>query len=224
LSEEEYLAAANSILVEAEKSGNRLRKTPVHRNLKEFDRPYFHWELEFPDIFFDTDGSPKADPGFNAVIGNPPYVDIKGLEDDVAKYVFAAFSTARLRINIFAAFLEQEMGIVRNAGGEVGAIIPTAFLTQVSYSSLRQLMLRRNWLRTVVRLPNELFGSAAGEVKVDTCIVVVRKGLRPAEPKTECLIYKGFDRIPKIAEDTASKAFTVSQEKWLGRENAERRK
>jgi len=35
---------------------------------------FFHWELAFPEIFYDADGQPKANPGFDAVIGNPPYV------------------------------------------------------------------------------------------------------------------------------------------------------
>jgi hypothetical protein len=36
----------------------------------------FHWQLEFPDVFFETDGRPRpeAERGFDAVLGNPPYV------------------------------------------------------------------------------------------------------------------------------------------------------
>src|SRR5262249_39390739 len=39
-------------------------------------RRWFHWELEFPEVFFDADGSRRASPagpGFDAVIGNPPW-------------------------------------------------------------------------------------------------------------------------------------------------------
>jgi uncharacterized short protein YbdD (DUF466 family) len=35
------------------------------------------------------------------------------------------------------------------------------------------------------------------------------------------LIYQGFGRIPRVARDTASKAFDVLGEKWLARQNAE---
>ena len=35
---------------------------------------FFHWDLEFLDIFYDSDGKRKANPGFDAVVGNPPYV------------------------------------------------------------------------------------------------------------------------------------------------------
>ncbi|MDQ2688611.1 MAG: BREX-1 system adenine-specific DNA-methyltransferase PglX, partial [Armatimonadota bacterium] len=42
----------------------------------------FHWELEFPDIFFDDHGAKKAEPGFDAVIGNPPWERIKLQENE----------------------------------------------------------------------------------------------------------------------------------------------
>jgi hypothetical protein len=34
----------------------------------------FHWRLEFPDVFFETDGKPRAEGGcgFDALLGNPP--------------------------------------------------------------------------------------------------------------------------------------------------------
>jgi hypothetical protein len=42
----------------------------------------FHWELEFPDIFFDENGMPKPNAGFDAVIGNPPWERIKLQENE----------------------------------------------------------------------------------------------------------------------------------------------
>jgi hypothetical protein len=39
------------------------------------ERCFFHWELEFPNVFFDRQGRPLGeDAGFDAVVGNPPYV------------------------------------------------------------------------------------------------------------------------------------------------------
>ena len=36
----------------------------------------FHWELEFPEEFFDSDGARRADAGFDAILGNPPWEGI----------------------------------------------------------------------------------------------------------------------------------------------------
>ena len=33
----------------------------------------FSWELAFPDVFFNPDGTPKENPGFDVVLGNPPW-------------------------------------------------------------------------------------------------------------------------------------------------------
>ncbi|MFZ0548916.1 MAG: hypothetical protein WAM60_25940, partial [Candidatus Promineifilaceae bacterium] len=38
------------------------------------DNDYFHWELEFPEVFFDEYGRTlDSQSGFDAIIGNPPY-------------------------------------------------------------------------------------------------------------------------------------------------------
>jgi|GEM_PF-2200475 len=34
---------------------------------------FFNWELEFPEVFFDEDGSRKKNSGFDLLIGNPPW-------------------------------------------------------------------------------------------------------------------------------------------------------
>ena len=36
-------------------------------------RRFFHWELEFPEVFFDEHGRLEEGGGFDVVIGNPPY-------------------------------------------------------------------------------------------------------------------------------------------------------
>lgn len=40
----------------------------------------FCWPLEFPDVFFNPDGTLKAHPGFDAVLGNPPWDKVKPQE------------------------------------------------------------------------------------------------------------------------------------------------
>src|SRR5260370_42137646 len=37
------------------------------------DYRFFHCEMEFPEVFFDERGSALPDPGFDAIIGNPPW-------------------------------------------------------------------------------------------------------------------------------------------------------
>lgn len=43
---------------------------------------FFHWELEFPDVFFDEHGRTNPSGGFSAVIGNPPWERMKLQENE----------------------------------------------------------------------------------------------------------------------------------------------
>ncbi|GAB3453816.1 Eco57I restriction-modification methylase domain-containing protein [Actinophytocola sediminis] len=36
----------------------------------------FHWEIEFPEVFFEASGAHRPDAGFDAMIGNPPWEGI----------------------------------------------------------------------------------------------------------------------------------------------------
>ena len=50
-------------------------------------RHFFHWELEFPEVFFGPNGERLANGGFDATIGNPPWDMIRadaGSADDRA--------------------------------------------------------------------------------------------------------------------------------------------
>jgi Eco57I restriction-modification methylase/TaqI-like C-terminal specificity domain len=188
------------------------------------ERRFFHWELEFPEVFFapsrpggqDVQLSPNG--GFDAMVGNPPYSDIKGLEEIFIRYLFDDYEFMEFRINIFAAFIERSLRSGLSPSGLLGFIIPTAFLTQVSYASLRKQILQYHWLRGIVRLPNEIFGDAAGEVKVDTCLVVVDKSRNRSNLDTSVLIYEGFVRNEIISQNTAIQAFVVQQDNWMGQE------
>ncbi|MFT4892865.1 MAG: hypothetical protein ACI8Z7_000653 [Candidatus Nanohaloarchaea archaeon] len=45
---------------------------------------FFHWKLEFPEVFFDIEeGVEKEDSGFDAVVGNPPYVKWSEFKDEL---------------------------------------------------------------------------------------------------------------------------------------------
>jgi hypothetical protein len=43
------------------------------------DRRFFHWELEFPEVFYE-DSQRRQNPGFDAVAGNPPYFLLQGTD------------------------------------------------------------------------------------------------------------------------------------------------
>ncbi|HBI03545.1 MAG TPA: restriction endonuclease subunit M, partial [Paenibacillaceae bacterium] len=168
----------------------------------------FEWEKEFQKIMKDG--------GFDVIIGNPPYVDIKGLPEIDVTYIFEMYGTSNNRINLFATFIERSFSLLKSEF-HFSMIIPTAILTQSSYKDLRKMVMANYAIDTIVRLPNESFGSAAGDVKVDTLIIVLKEKSR--SKKIEVIAYSGYDRINKIDPMTASIDGVINQDIWLEKED-----
>jgi type I restriction-modification system DNA methylase subunit len=100
------------------------------------EHEFFHWELEFPEVFFNVDGELRENPGFDAGIGNPPYGDI--LPDAQKQYcrnVGRGFDSERA--DIFTAFVSRANEVVKQ-DRYLGYILPNTFLRGEQYSSFRQ--------------------------------------------------------------------------------------
>ncbi|MBL0007950.1 MAG: N-6 DNA methylase [Saprospiraceae bacterium] len=187
------------------KCGNSLIDDPAVAGDKAFN-----WQMEFPEVF--------AKGGFDVVIGNPPYVDIKALEGDIVKQIFKSYKTANNRINLFSVFIEKSIDLLKTAG-KFSFIIPSSILTQESYKPLRNLLLSKSRIDSVVRLPNESFGGSAGEVKVDTIILSFTESTGPKPSEVEILVYEGFERISEISSLNTSNYFFIKQSIWNEDEN-----
>jgi hypothetical protein len=60
----------------------------AHRLYEE--KRFFHWDLEFPEVFIDLERATwKEKPGFDVVIGNPPYSTV--IPNDERRYLESAF-------------------------------------------------------------------------------------------------------------------------------------
>jgi len=154
----------------------------------------FDWDVEFSDVF--------AKGGFDCVIGNPPYVDLKGFPEKQLDYIFNFYECANNRVNLFATFIEKSFLLLNKSDGFFSMIVPTAVLAQTSYSALRKKMQDEATLIDLARLPNESFGTTAGEVKVDTLVVTWRYPHKSTVP-TNLIAYRGYERIAAIDPLTA---------------------
>ena len=130
---------------------------------------FFHWELEFPEVFFDRDGARLPTAGFDAVIGNPPWDMIRadtGHADvraharrDVASVlrftrdagVYHAQSGGHA--NRYQLFLERAIALTRH-GGRIGLVLPSGLATDHGSAPLRQLLLSRCDLDALVGMDN----------------------------------------------------------------------
>ena len=117
------------------------------------------WHTWFYDVF--------SQGGFDIVIGNPPYVDIKGMSKEDVRLYFNLFSTCENRINLYAIFLEKGMACLA-PNGILCFINPNSMLMNESYHKLRNLLI--DDVNMIIKLPDSVFESA----DVETIIIMMK--------------------------------------------------
>ena len=128
------------------------------------EHSFFHWDLEFPDIFYDGDGKRKENPGFDVVVGNPPYGSKLTKQEKEylnKKFLIGTSNTASL-------FLKKGVDLLcRNQ--YLGFIIPKSFLTVNSWKPIRKFILEYSLIRV-----NDV-GKQWRQVGLEQTILITRK-------------------------------------------------
>jgi hypothetical protein len=127
---------------------------------------YFHWKLEYPEVFYDQDGTPKDEPGFDAIIGNPPYVDFKTLPQSQKDLIEPLHSTSSGKFDLYIPFIEDAISLSRRM---VSFIVPSMFMKRDYGRDLRQYLVDKTSLRTLLDFQHlQIFGDATNF----TCTVI----------------------------------------------------
>ncbi len=132
--------------------------------------------LAFWDMFDQNASSPFFDPewmfdvkeGFDIVIGNPPYIDIKALPKKDVKLYFSSYNTTENRINLYSIFIEKGVMLL-SCDGILCYINPNSMLINESYHKLRQYII--DYVDKIIKLPDTVFTSAT----VETIILLLKK-------------------------------------------------
>jgi len=105
----------------------------------------FDWEVEFPHIF--------ANGGFDAVIGNPPYIKIQVMKETAPKsldYYKAHYVSAKKgNYDIYVVFVEKAITLI-NENGKLGYILPHKFFNAKYGESIRDLIKENKLLDKIV--------------------------------------------------------------------------
>ncbi len=123
------------------------------------DKRFFHWELEFPEVFYGRrPGTRNAverldGAGFDAVVGNPPY-DVLATEElgydisaDLAYYESAPIHEPAIRgkKNLYKLFICRGAGLMSSTGS-FSFIVPMALLGDEQAAGVRRLLLESTCL------------------------------------------------------------------------------
>ncbi len=102
---------------------------------------FFHWELEFPEIWYDSKGQ-RVNGGFHIVMGNPPYVRIQEMRrarPDEVEYHNLFYTTPTGSYDLYVLFIEKGLRLLHR-NGILGYIVPNKF-TKLDYGErLRHLI------------------------------------------------------------------------------------
>ncbi len=107
----------------------------------------FDWSSAFPEAFSGDN------PGFDVVIGNPPYIRIQALKEwaplEVEYYKKAYKAAAKGNYDIYVAFVERGFTLL-NETGQLGFILPSKFLSTDYGISLRTFLSERSVVDHIV--------------------------------------------------------------------------
>ena len=130
---------------------------------------FLHWTLEFPEVYFDHDGAPLDAPGFDAILGNPPWEMVRGdtgnEEARGARRDSAALLTRFVRqsgvykacveghANHYQLFVERSVSLLKR-GGRLGLVVPWGLATDHGSAALRRLLFERCATDAIVGFEN----------------------------------------------------------------------
>lgn len=153
----------------------------------------------------------KSEEVFDVIVGNPPYVDIKELDNKIVKQLFENYDTVENRMNLYSVFVEKAMRVLK-VGGYFGFIIPNSILYNESYAKIRKMLLGNVCLKEIVRLPDNIFEG----VKVETIILIFQKDISAIHTNTcKVLIYNANEKIDSIGEHNCSTNTRFKQSDWV---------
>jgi adenine-specific DNA-methyltransferase len=120
----------------------------------------FEWRFEFPEVL-DENGDFV---GFDAVVGNPPYISTKVLSISQKKFYEKTYQTAQGQYDLYSLFCELSVQISTKKGLN-SLIVPDSILARSNFKTLRQYFHDTVSLEKIVQI-DDIFTEAA----VSSCI------------------------------------------------------
>ncbi len=124
----------------------KLNPGPIVKNLREGDHPVtpFHWEIEFPEVFA------AGRNGFDAIVGNPPFLGGSRLSSIAGKpymaWMAGSYPESRGKSDLVAYFFRRVYNLL-HVGGAAG-LIATKTIRQgdTRYTGLRWIRRQGGWI------------------------------------------------------------------------------
>ncbi|WP_459099700.1 type IIG restriction enzyme/methyltransferase [Helicobacter pylori] len=150
----------------------------------------FEWRFEFPEVL-DDEGNFL---GFDCIIGNPPYIDYRKI-DEKTKIFLSKFSSVYKKSkegSIFVYFIERASQLIIKHG-EISFINPIAYLCKPTDHGIRDYIDKNLKITMLIDLSNiKIFESAS----TYTCINIFKR-----ENKKNEILFKRFDDFTELSSN-----------------------
>lgn len=97
----------------------------------------FDWHAEFPQVF--SPSPRRGEGGFDAVIGNPPYIRIQRIDHDQSDYFFSTYKTPASKTDLSQLFLEQSLNLTAK-NGRIGFICTSQWMATDYGRNMRHML------------------------------------------------------------------------------------
>ncbi|MGA3142242.1 MAG: TaqI-like C-terminal specificity domain-containing protein [Verrucomicrobiota bacterium] len=157
----------------------------------------------------------ESEGGFDAIVGNPPYVRPHNLDDTVKKYFWQHYRTFTHKSDLYCCFMENATRLLK-PGGLFSYIVSHGWLRLNSFQELRRFILQNYRILQLVEFPYNVFADA----QVATGIFVFEKStkdknaqiqVRQATPVGNDAAFEVVREIPqKTFQETFQNVFDTS--------------
>lgn len=121
----------------------------------------FEWRFEFPEVLNDE----GTYIGFDAVIGNPPYLDMREIPKKQVEYLKLNFKTSSNRVNLFSLFIEK-FYLISNQKAKSSFIVPRNLIRSNEYLLIREFVLNETSIKELLSFKLGVFEDVTSEVVI----------------------------------------------------------
>jgi len=147
---------------------DRVKQRVASARASAHEHGFFHWPIEFADVFYADTGAVRDRAGFDAVIGNPPWEVLRrdgesgGAARDSPDHARTlAFlrqcghfpSCDRGHVNLYQPFLDRSLSLARR-GGRVGLVLPWGVAADEGAVALRARLINQGSVDAIVGFDN----------------------------------------------------------------------
>ncbi|MBN2375049.1 MAG: N-6 DNA methylase [Sedimentisphaerales bacterium] len=192
------------------KCGNSLISPDFYQNQQQtmfddeqqFKINAFDWHTEFPHIFNQNN------PGFDIVIGNPPYGAL--FSDNEKKYLIEKYTCQSYQLDSYLLFLENSITSLLSNSGFSGMIIPNPWLTNLFQQNTRKFIVTNTKVVNIAHFKFPVFK----KVTVDTQVVILQKS-NPKNWHPLVTVYNKIDSLRELPGEYKPINIIHDQDVWV---------